>query len=110
MSLRIQPSYDSTLLMTSRRKLTVSFPTPVAGSVVQETVSGTFQNSAFMNVRNLLCVGCATPPGHPFTTRMAFQLYGRVNRAEYRLRFMPHVTDSPDRHTDPDAIDPEKTV
>ena len=103
------PTYDSTLLMSSRRKLSVAFPAPISGSVLQESVSGTYLNSAFINVRNLLCFGCATPPGQPFTTRMAFQLYGLANRSDYRLRFMPHATDAPDRHTLPEQIDAENT-
>src|SRR5688572_1511575 len=100
------PTYDSTMALSGKRKLSVSLPAPVSGSVRQESVSGTYLDSAFMNVRNILCGGCVLPPGEPFTTHMAFQLYG-LSRDVYRLRFMPHVTDAPDRHINPDQIPAE---
>ena len=100
------PTYDSTMAMSSKRKLSVSFLAPVSGSVLQESVSGTYLDSAFMNLRNILCVGCTLPPGEPFTTHMAFQL-SSLSRDVYRLRFMPHVTDAPDRHINPDQIPAE---
>ena len=92
--------------MSGKRKLSVSFLAPVSGSVLQESVSGTYLDSAFMNLRNILCVGCTLPPGEPFTTHMAFQL-SSLSRDIYRLRFMPHVTDAPDRHINPDQIPAE---
>ena len=98
------PSRDATLLMSSRRKMTIQMPPPVSGSVIQESLSGTFQNSGFMNVRNILCVGCSKAPFEPFTTHMAFQLYELTARQDYRLRFMPFVTDAPDLHIQPEAV------
>ncbi len=102
-------SNDATVLMSRKRKLTVALPAPVTGSVIEESLSGTYQNSAFMNVRNILCYGCTKAPFEPFTTRMGLQFPALVNRQDYRLRFTPFVTDSPDRHTNPDAIPAENT-
>ncbi|MBA3886492.1 MAG: hypothetical protein H0X67_12285 [Acidobacteria bacterium] len=96
------PSYDATMLVGNRRKVSFSFGAPLSDSVIQDSLApGTYQDSPFMNVRNILCVGCASA-GEPFTTRMGMQLV--LNRQDHRLRFMPLVTDSPDRHTNPDAI------
>ena len=92
------PTYDSTLL-TGKRKLTLALPNPVTGSVIDESLAGSYQASSFVNVRNLLCVGCSKGTLEPFTTRIAFTLDQLANRNNYRLRFMPQVADAPDRHS-----------
>lgn len=97
------PTRDATATLSSKRELIVSFPAPVPGSVIQEAVTGTFQTSGFMNVRNILCAGCAAPT-QPFTSHMSFQFYNLRNRQDYRLRFMPPVVDAPDLHIDPNQI------
>jgi hypothetical protein len=97
------PTRDATATINSKRKLIVSFPAPITGSVIEETVTGTYQNSGFMNLRNILCAGCADPT-QPFTTHMSFQFYSLRNRQDYRLRFMPPVVDAPDLHIDPNQI------
>ena len=101
------PTYDAPMLVGSKRKVAFSFGPPLSGSVLEESVPpGTYQDSPFMNVRNILCAGC-TDKTQPFTTRMGLQL--KINRLDYRLRFMPTVTDAEDRHTDPAAIPAENT-
>lgn len=101
------PTYDATIAVGNKRKVAVTFGAPISGSVIAESIAaGTYRDSPFLNVRNLLCVGCADPKG-PFTTRMASQW--KLNTSDYRLRFMPPVTDSPDRHTNPEAIPAENT-
>lgn len=100
---------DATLLMGTKRKLTVSLPEPIPGSVVEETLAGTYQSGAFVNVRNILCFGCSVAPGQPFTTRMAFQLPGLADRKDYRLRFPPLVTDAVSTYTRVDLVEVENT-
>lgn len=101
------PTYDATMLTSTKRKVKFFFGAPLTGSVVSESIAGgTYQDSPFMNVRNILCVGCADP-SQPFTTRMGMRY--NMNNADYRLRFFPFVTDSPDRHTDPATIPAENT-
>jgi hypothetical protein len=102
------PSYDATLLVGKTRRLNLVFGTPIANSVMEESLpGGTYPGSHFMNVRNLLCVGCADPTV-PFTTHFALQLYD-ISRQDYRLRFMPPTVDAPDRHIDP-AVIPSENV
>lgn len=101
------PSYDATIVVGSKRKVSFWFGAPLSGSVIDESVApGAYRDSPFFNVRNLLCVGC-DDPSQPFTTRVGMQL--RLNSQDYRLRFMPTTTMSPDRHTNPDAIPFENT-
>lgn len=101
------PSYDATIVVSNKRKLALTFGAPITGSVVAESIAGgPYYDSPFLNVRNLLCVGCADPT-QPFTTRMGTQW--RLSGSDYRLRFMPFTTDAPDRHTNPDAIPAENT-
>jgi hypothetical protein len=102
------PTYDATMAVGKSRRVQFAFGAAVSGSVIQEILPpGTYSNSPFINVRNLLCVGCADPTA-PFTTHMSVQLYG-IGREDYRLRFMPPVVDAPDRHIDPTII-PEENV
>lgn len=102
------PTYDATIAVTSRRKVSFSFGAPVTGSVLSESIAGgTYSDSPFFNVRNLLCVGCRSDPSQPFTTRIGMQV--KLVNQNYRLRFMPEHTDSPDRHTNPEAIPFENT-
>jgi hypothetical protein len=91
------PTRDATVALGSKRKIGLSFPAPITGSVIAESLSGTYQNSAFMNVRNILCHGCGTAPLEAFTTRMGFRLDLLANRSDYRLRFMSSTTDAPDK-------------
>ena len=102
-----QPTYDATMLVGGKRKVAFVFDSPVAGSIQQESIpAATYQDSPFMNVRNILCVGCADKTA-PFTSRMGMQL--KMNSQSYHLRFMPEFTDAPDRHTNPEAIPGENT-
>ncbi len=104
------PTYDSTIKLAKSRRITLAFPAPVSGSIIEEaltTTGATFQDSSFLNLRNILCVGCADPSA-PFTTHLALQMYD-INRQHYRLRFMPPVVDAPDRHIDP-AVIPSENV
>lgn len=101
------PSYDATIVVSAKRKVTLSFGAPIPGSVIAESIApGTYRDSPFLNVRNILCVGCADPT-QPFTTRVGTQW--RLSNGDYRLRFMPYTTDSPDRHTNSAAIPAENT-
>ena len=101
------PSYDATIVVGSKRKMFFSFPAPITGSVIESSLAaGTYVNTPFMNVRNLVCAGCSDPTA-PFTTRMSIQMYSFLSGQDYRLRFMPPVTDAPDRHSDPDIIPSE---
>jgi hypothetical protein len=93
------PTRDATMALSSKRKISVSFGSPVTGSVLEESLLGAYQNSGFMNVRNILCASCSKAPFEPFTTRMGVQLFGLANRSDYQLRFMPSVTDAPSFHT-----------
>ena len=80
---------DATMLMGQSRKLSLTFPAPVAGSVIDESISaGSYQSRAFLNVRNILCAGCSNPYA-PFTTRMSIVLYDMLKPSDYRLRFLP---------------------
>jgi hypothetical protein len=73
--------------------------------VVAETVAaGTYQDSPFLNLRNLLCVGC-TSGAQPFTTHLGIQI--RIGNDDYRARFMPTQVDAPDRHINPDVVPEE---
>lgn len=102
------PTYDATIVVQKSRRVSFTFGAPVSGSVLEESLAPEiYQNSPFMNVRNLLCVGCGDPSA-PFTTHMAFQLYD-INRQDYRFRFMPPIVDAPDRHIDPAVIPFENT-
>lgn len=102
------PTYDATMAVSKLRHVDFAFPAAVSGSVLEEALSpGAYQNQPFMNVRNILCAGCADQHS-PFTTHMAFQLYS-INRQDYRLRFMPPTVDAPDRHIDPAVIPSENT-
>ncbi|HVL67839.1 MAG TPA: hypothetical protein VM364_11300 [Vicinamibacterales bacterium] len=99
------PSYDATIVVPTSRKVSFSFGPPVPGSIIAESLPpGTYLDSPFLNVRNLLCVGCA-PGLESFTTRMGIQL--QIAKRDHRLRFMPFETDAPDRHTQPGAIPAE---
>lgn len=101
------PTYDATMLVGGKRKVGFFFGAPLTGSVLQEVVAaGTYSDAPFMNVRNILCVGCADKT-LPFTTRMGIQL--KLNSQDYRFRFMPTATGAEDRHTDPAAIPAENT-
>lgn len=101
------PSYDATIVVGSKRKVFFDFGAPITGSVIQSSLpTGTYINTPFMNVRNLLCAGCADPAA-PFTTRMSIQLYSFLSGQDYRLRFMPPNTDALDRHSDPDIVPAE---
>jgi hypothetical protein len=85
---------DATLLMGQSRTLNLTFPAPAAGSVIDESISsGSYQSRAFINVRNILCAGCADPHA-PFTTRVSIVLYDLLKPRDYRLRFLPHDTDA----------------
>lgn len=96
------PTYDATIVVASRRKVSFVFGAPLTGSVVAETVAaGTYLDSPFFNLRNILCVGCATP-SQPFTTHLGSQI--RIGSDDYRLRFMPPGVDAPDRHINPDVL------
>lgn len=102
------PTYDATVAVSNKRKVSFSFGAPVNGSVVSESIAGgTYRDSPFFNVRNLLCVECRSDPSQPFTTRIGMQV--KLVNQDYRLRFMPEYTDSPDRHTNPAAIPFENT-
>ena len=108
------PTFDSTWLMGTKRKLTLSLPNAVTGSVTNESLAaGSYQASSFVNVRNLLCVGCAKGALDPFTTRISFILDQLANRNNYRLRFMPQIVDAPTRLDDsssfPDQNSPYET-
>lgn len=70
------PTYDATMVVQKSRRVSFTFGAPVSGSELEESLAaGLYQNSPFLNVRNLLCVGCADPSA-PFTTHLALQLYG----------------------------------
>jgi hypothetical protein len=100
------PTYDATMAVSKPRYVDFVFPAAVSGSVLEEVLApGTYQNRPFLNVRNILCAGCANPHS-PFTTHMAFQLYS-VDRQDYRFRFMPPAVDALDRHIDPAVIPAE---
>lgn len=104
------PTNDATIKLSKSRRVTFAFPVPVSGSIIEEalTTSGaTYQDGSFLNLRNILCVGCANPSA-PFTTHFALQLYD-INRQQYRLRFMPPGVDAPDLHIDPAIIPSENT-
>ena len=87
---------DATMLMGQSRKLNLTFPAPVTGSVIDESISAeSYQSRAFLNVRNILCAGCSNPHA-PFTTRMSIVLYDMLKPSDYRLRFLPDDTDAMD--------------
>ncbi len=92
------PSRDATVTLSiGKRTIGVAFPEPIAGSATSESVRGSYNNGAGMNVRNILCSGCSKMTGEPFTTHMGVQLGGLLARNDtYRLRFMPTQTDAPD--------------
>lgn len=67
-------TYDATVVLPTKRKMTFIFPAPIPGSFVDTPIpAGSYSISTFVNVRNLLCVGCANPH-NPFTTHVAMQL------------------------------------
>ncbi|MBI4910223.1 MAG: hypothetical protein HY820_41780 [Acidobacteria bacterium] len=94
-------TYDAVLnLLVSKRKLRFTFPSPIPNSTIQEDIpAGTYSVNGFINVRNILCVGCSNPH-QPFTTRVGTQF--EINRTNYTLRFMPLSVDAPDLHQVPD--------
>lgn len=99
------PTYDATIVVSSRRKVAFTFGAPLTGSVIAEVVAaGTYQDSPFLNLRNLLCFGCISG-AQPFTTHFGIQV--RIANDDYRLRFMPTQVDAPDRHINPDVIPAE---
>lgn len=91
------PTRDATVALSSKRTIGLTFGAPITGTATSDSITGSFRNGGFMNVRNILCVGCAKAPFEPFTTRMTLQLYMLANRSDYRLRFMPNLADAPDR-------------
>lgn len=102
------PTHDATMAVAKSRRVTFAFSSAVSGSVLEEGFGpGVLQNSPFVNLRNLLCAGCADSHS-PFTAHMAFQLYS-IERQDYRFRFMPPTVDAPDLHIDPAVIPSENT-
>lgn len=86
---------DATLNLSTKRKATVVFPASVPGSVANKPISaGAYASSIFVNIRNILCKGCANP-GLPFTTRAAFQIPSVVSGKNVLLRYMPYLVDAP---------------
>jgi hypothetical protein len=86
---------DATLNLSTKRKATVVFPAPVAGSVVNKSIpAGAYPSSIFVNVRNILCQGCANP-GLAFTTRAAVQIPSVVSGKTVLLRYLPYLVDAP---------------
>jgi len=101
------PSYDSTIVLPTKRYLTYSFPAPIPGSVINQSLPGApgvFVRSGFVNVRNILCHNCSVDRTQPFTSRISYQINNLVGRDTYRLRFMQQIVDAPDLHTDPSAV------
>ncbi len=83
-------------LLIGKRKLNFTFPAPIPNSVIEQSMTaGTYSVNGFINVRNILCAGCANPH-QPFTTRVGTQF--QINRTLYPLRFMPFTVDAPDLH------------
>jgi len=100
-------TYDATLTLSTKRKLTVTFPAPIAGSYVDSPIpAGSYSVSGFINVRNLLCSGCANPH-NTFTTHIGTQLPSLIGNKTFYLRFMPLAVDAPDLHIDPTVLPEE---
>lgn len=81
---------------SSKRSFTFSFPPAIPGSVVEAVpawVPGRYAVTGWINVRNL------TFSKQPFTTRTGATFTAPVDRATYRLGFMPVDADAPDLHT-----------
>ena len=89
-------------LATSKRTVTVSFPSPLAGSVIESSpawVPGTYALSGGINVRNL------TFSREPFATQAGTTF--TVSRDTYRLGFKGASSDLPNA---PNLTDPARTA
>lgn len=90
-------TFDATMgLINSKRSMTFRFPAPIAGSAENPPpawVPGTITVKPFMNVRNILW----GRQNHSlsFTTGMGFSYFkGPGDSSDYRLQFLPPVTDA----------------
>jgi len=100
-------TYDAVLnLINSKRKFTLVLPTaiPNSGTNSQTPPAGNYLVNGVLNVRNIICSGCANP-GQPFVTRSGAELDSMYGGSEYKLRYMPAVNISslpfaPDLHND----------
>ena len=100
---------DATIATSgSTRRIFISFPQPVEGSVLDETPNwaGEISVSFFFNIRNILCH--TGDCGDTFTTRMNWQFNGPDGKP-YRLRFYPTDAESPDLHS-PDTLTDEPDI
>jgi hypothetical protein len=83
-------------IASTKRSFAFTFPTPIAGSVIDAVpswVPGRSLVNGWINVRNI------TYSKQPFTTRMGSTFTKSGDRATYRLGFMPPDADAPDLHT-----------
>jgi hypothetical protein len=86
-------TYDAVLnLITGSRKVSFLLPAPIAnsGENSQTPPPGKYTVNGVLNVRNIICSGCATP-GQPFVARSGAELDSMFGGAEYNLRFFPVV-------------------
>lgn len=91
------PTYDATMgLINSKRSIKFAFPAAVDGSAENPPpawVPGTITAKPFMNIRNILWGRQHTQL--TFTTGMGFSYFkGPGDNSDYRLQFLPPVTDA----------------
>jgi hypothetical protein len=109
---------DATIATSgSTRRIFISFPQPVEGSVNDQPPVFAGQEILvpfFFNIRNILCYSGPCENEDTFTTRMNWQFTGPDGKP-YRLRFYPADADSPDLHSpntlinEPDINEPNGT-
>jgi hypothetical protein len=86
-------TYDAVLnLINGSRKVSAILPAPIAnsGTNSQTPPSGKYTVNGVLNVRNIVCNGCANP-GQPFVARSGAELDSMYGGAEYNLRYFPAV-------------------
>lgn len=70
-------------LQTGGRKISIILPSPIANSGNSATPpSGTYTANGVINVRNIVCQGCANP-GQPFVTRAGIEMDSMFNGLTY---------------------------
>jgi hypothetical protein len=110
-SIKICGTRDGILnLLTGQRKISAILPSPVANSGANAATPppGKYTANGVINVRNLVCQGCASP-GQPFVTRAGVELDSMFNGLTYHVWNMPAIDIStlpfaPDSDGDSSAV------